>query len=231
MNRPIILDVHGFSFLGPHFPEPDACPHCGSKNFVPISYGLPTKETAARARAGEFVLGGCMVGSPRWHCKVCRHSWPKDGSWNFPTEEEWLAYRLRLQRHQRRPDVFLLHLGRRLRWMAQSLVEEHIRTPLLIHRERPTIAKKNALKDGGYCYTVQFRSEVVKVQPEYGDRRLLVARCRSKRNFLAGTPESRRYEAAAMRLVFEAEPQCRAQMEAAQQEARRALKRPTHRNP
>ena len=98
----------------------------------------------------------------------------------------------------------------------------------MIRRERPTITKKTALRDGGYRYTVQFRSEVVRVQPVHGNRKLLEAYCSSDP---ANTPESRRYEAAALRLVLEAEPEVRAQMKAAQQELQRASKRPTPRHP
>ena len=41
---------------------------------VPIVYGLPTWETAEKARTGEVVLGGCVVGPFRSACPYC--GWP-----------------------------------------------------------------------------------------------------------------------------------------------------------
>ncbi len=40
---------------------------------VRIVYGRPTEETAARARAGEFRLGGCVItgDDPKWACPKC----------------------------------------------------------------------------------------------------------------------------------------------------------------
>jgi len=54
-----------------------ACPKCGSSRVVPIAYGEPTRETEARARRGEVVLGGCLIelgpdGDPEWACRDCR---------------------------------------------------------------------------------------------------------------------------------------------------------------
>jgi hypothetical protein len=223
VTRPIILDVSLWSrSVGPRLPEPKACPRCGSRDFVPIVYGLLSEEGMAEARAGKFVCGGCMLDDPRWYCRGCNHRWPKDGPW--PTDEEYLAYRLRWERYSRRPDVFLVITIRKMRWfiveLVQKFMEEYIRIPLLIHREKPAIDKRIALKNGGYRYMVRFRNEVVRVSPKYGDPNLLEAHCTSRKNYLAGTPESRRYKAVAMRLVLDDAPQYRAPMEAAKRELR-----------
>jgi hypothetical protein len=51
---------------------PERCPKCGGP-VTPIVYGLPTEEMGRRAKAGEIVLGGCMVDekSPTWLCGNC----------------------------------------------------------------------------------------------------------------------------------------------------------------
>lgn len=36
---------------------PDSCSICGSKNFVPVLYGLPSKEGLKLAKEGKCVLG------------------------------------------------------------------------------------------------------------------------------------------------------------------------------
>ena len=64
---------------------------------------------AARARAGEFVLGRCTMREASWHCKDCDHTWPKRKP--MPSEGEDLAFGLRWERHCRRPDVFLRIIG------------------------------------------------------------------------------------------------------------------------
>ena len=78
--------------FGPRFPAPEHCPHCRSHNFVRIVYGLPTQETAVRAREGEFVLGGCTLGEASWYCRSCGQRWPKERLW--PTDEDALVLRL-----------------------------------------------------------------------------------------------------------------------------------------
>jgi hypothetical protein len=95
-----------------------------------------------------------------------------------------------------------------------------IQIPLLIRREKPTIDKRIALKDGGHRYMVQFRNEVVRVAPKLGHPNLLEAHCTSAKNYLAGTPESRRYKAVAIRVVLDEAPQYRAPMEAAERKLR-----------
>lgn len=54
----------------------EVCPDCGSSDWRPIAYGLPTKETRERARRGEFVLGGCCFDIPRRLCRYCHNHWP-----------------------------------------------------------------------------------------------------------------------------------------------------------
>ncbi len=53
------------------------CPTCRSTKVVPIVFGLPDDETVQRARAGEIVLGGCVVtgDDPHWHCSKCGYEW------------------------------------------------------------------------------------------------------------------------------------------------------------
>lgn len=48
-------------------------PHCLKKPsdpIVPIVYGLPTRKTLARAKAGEVHLGGCLITGcdPKYYC-------------------------------------------------------------------------------------------------------------------------------------------------------------------
>jgi hypothetical protein len=127
--------------------------------------------------------------------------------------------------------VFLVITARKVRWffigLVQKFMEECIRIPLLMRREKPTIDKKIALialKDGGHRYMVRFRDEVVRVAPKHGNPNLLEAHCTSQKNYLAGTAESRRYKAVAMRLVLDQAPQYRAPMEAAKRELRETIK-------
>ena len=60
------------------------CPHCGVEAKA-IVYGLPTSETAERAKRGEFVLGGCVirVGAPDYWCPGCGRTWAAP---NLPRE-------------------------------------------------------------------------------------------------------------------------------------------------
>ena len=225
VTRPIILDVslRSLSF-GPRVPDPSDCPRCHSKNFVPIVYGLPTNETLARARSGEFVLGGCTFRNPQWHCKACAHNWPKDDSY-WPTDEEWLAYRFRWERCSKRPDVFLILTARKVRWffieLGRKLIDDHIRIPLLIRREKPVIARRLALTDGGCRYMVRFRDEVVRVQADTTDPRRLEAHCMKK--YSPGIAESRCRESIALQLVLKEAPQYRASMEEAERELRESV--------
>ena len=59
-------------------PPPTSCPDCGSNWILPISYGRPRPETVEEAQRHEIVLGGCIVGTPRWHCNDCFNRWPED---------------------------------------------------------------------------------------------------------------------------------------------------------
>ncbi len=54
--------------------RPPPCPRCGSADqVVEVVYGLPSQETAERARRGELVLGGCILRPdfPAWYCRAC----------------------------------------------------------------------------------------------------------------------------------------------------------------
>ena len=58
----------------------EPCPKCGSKSVIEILYGFPTEEQQEAARRGAIALGGCMLelGSPKFCCKYCEHSWPQN---------------------------------------------------------------------------------------------------------------------------------------------------------
>ncbi len=62
--------------------NPPACPMCGSRNVLPIVYGLPGPELAEESMKGRVALGGCMVWpeSPDRRCAACRHSWRTDAA-------------------------------------------------------------------------------------------------------------------------------------------------------
>jgi hypothetical protein len=198
MTRPVILDIH--SCLAPTFPRPDACPQCQSRNFLRIAYGHPTEETIRRAQAGEFTLGGCILGQALWYCKACGLSWPRQRP--RPTDEEWLAYRLRAETYGRRPDVFLTRLFRDLRWHAGRKVEKYLLVPWLIRREKGRIHAKLRLSKGGFRYVVRFRNRTVKVDPDGLQPGKLDATCCT--DTLSGSDLSDRYRAAAIRLVRKA---------------------------
>lgn len=61
-------------------PKVPPCPRCGSGDVVEVVYGYPLPSTAARARAGQIFLGGCLVdfdneNEERARCRVCDHEW------------------------------------------------------------------------------------------------------------------------------------------------------------
>lgn len=182
----------------PRFPKPEGCPCCQSHAFVPIIYGFPSEEAAARARAGGFLLGGCMLGDASWYCRDCGHEWPKERQW--PTKEEHLAFRLRWERHCRRPDVFIWILAGKLRSWCEDLVHRHIRVPLLVRFGGGAIHRKIKLKEGGFQYIVRFPNATVRVQPSYNDAPRLEASC--VRGTMAESSTNRRYEAAALSIVM-----------------------------
>lgn len=200
MTRPIILDVH--DCYSPRFPKPEYCPCCHSRAFVPIIYGFPSEEAAARAREGEFLLGGCMVGEASWYCRNCDHAWPKERQW--PTEEERLAYRLRRERHCRRPDVFVQIILGKLRSWCEDLIHRHIRVPLLVRFGGGAVHQKMKLKEGGFRYIVRFPNATVRVHPSSNDASCLEANC--LRGTLTGCRANRRYEDAALSLVMRQAP-------------------------
>ena len=211
MNRPISLkipaDPFEARFSRPRLPDPEVCPRCGSKDFVHILYGYPSPRARESAQAGEMALGGCSlrVGAPDWYCKACHHSFPREGG--LPTDEEELAYRLRRERYFRRPDVVLLLRARRLREFLGGLIEKHVRVPALIWQEKPVL--ETVPLGGAYRYRVRFRSAIVDVS---GMDEL--THCTSRETaiedlpcIVPGTPRTRRYEAAAIRLVSQSEKQ------------------------
>ncbi len=100
--------------------ENDSCPGCGSRNVIPIVYGLPGPELLDEAERGEVKLGGCGVadGLPTCLCPSCGKEWgslilddptpaPKRRWFCFPLRTLfvmvslvgcWLAYRSWVQR-------------------------------------------------------------------------------------------------------------------------------------
>ncbi len=55
--------------------RPSSCPRCGSGRVATILYGYPMESINLknRVKAGEVVLGGCLVSNddPRWRCMDC----------------------------------------------------------------------------------------------------------------------------------------------------------------
>jgi hypothetical protein len=53
--------------------KPASCFKCGSKEVIPIVYGLPDEEMIALARKGDIALGGDVIidSVPAWRCKSC----------------------------------------------------------------------------------------------------------------------------------------------------------------
>jgi hypothetical protein len=69
----------------------NTCPDCGSSNWKPIAYGLPTEDTAEDARRGHYVLGGCVLGDACRYCFACFNEWPTKPDMNKPTgRPEWI---------------------------------------------------------------------------------------------------------------------------------------------
>lgn len=54
------------------------CPRCGSKQVVPILYGMPSPEMIERSARGEIVIGGCLTSenNPCWECLACGQQLP-----------------------------------------------------------------------------------------------------------------------------------------------------------
>lgn len=58
------------------------CPECGSKNLMPIVYGLIDDPDAInQIENGEFAAGGCCVeeDSPKWRCRECKKEFGRVG--------------------------------------------------------------------------------------------------------------------------------------------------------
>jgi len=54
--------------------KPATCLKCGSKEVIPIIYGLPDDELIALAKQGVIECGWDVTfgGEPAWRCKSCR---------------------------------------------------------------------------------------------------------------------------------------------------------------
>lgn len=73
----------------------DACPDCGSSDWKPIAYGLPTEDTQEDARRGDVVLGGCMLGDAKRYCVSCFNSWPTKPDVSKPSgRPEWIQQQI-----------------------------------------------------------------------------------------------------------------------------------------
>ena len=150
MTRPIILDVRTGSLLV--FPSQNIA-HVATPTRLCRSFTALRLRKVRLARAGEFLLGGCIVGNARWYCRNCDYAWPKESLW--PTEEERLTYRLRLGRRRRRPDVFIQIIFAKLRSWCEDLIHRHIRVPLLVRYGGGAVHRVK-LKEGGFEYIVRF---------------------------------------------------------------------------
>ena len=58
-------------------PLPAACPHCASKDFIPILYGLLSPHARGLVWRGWAVPGGCLycAESKQWRCRTCGLDW------------------------------------------------------------------------------------------------------------------------------------------------------------
>jgi hypothetical protein len=59
----------------------NACRHCGSRQVVPVVYGLLTPELKAAVKQGKAVVGDReeWEGFTEWHCRECGCEW--SGAW------------------------------------------------------------------------------------------------------------------------------------------------------
>jgi hypothetical protein len=69
--------------------QKQVCPKCQSKHGVPVIFGMPDVELAARAERGEVALGGCCVEPGiNWHCTSCDYEWGSNpGVGRYASEE------------------------------------------------------------------------------------------------------------------------------------------------
>ena len=54
------------------------CPYCGTKDVIPIMYGLPDEEGMAAIERGEYRSGGCVVDNNNMYCKECKRDFQWD---------------------------------------------------------------------------------------------------------------------------------------------------------
>lgn len=54
-----------------------ACPKCGARDSIPISYGYPGPEMMEASKDGRIELGGCVIypDQPNRACRACHHRW------------------------------------------------------------------------------------------------------------------------------------------------------------
>jgi len=54
------------------------CDICGKTPARRVVHGFPSQELIERARRGEVILGGCLIGGddPQWLCRECESSRP-----------------------------------------------------------------------------------------------------------------------------------------------------------
>ena len=53
------------------------CARCGRRASRPVVYGYPSSELMERAKRGEVILGGCLIGRP-WLCDQCQRDFPEE---------------------------------------------------------------------------------------------------------------------------------------------------------
>lgn len=79
----------------------DACPDCGSSDWKPIGYGLPTEDSLEDARRRHFVLGGCVGRDAKRYCVACFNRWPTKPDMSKPRGiPEWIQRQIADTRSQ-----------------------------------------------------------------------------------------------------------------------------------
>jgi hypothetical protein len=59
---------------GPSMDASPPCPTCGSRQVIPIVYGLPTPGDHVSSAQGRIELAGCVLPdvAPAWRCRGCQ---------------------------------------------------------------------------------------------------------------------------------------------------------------